>query len=124
MEARYVSSMDEVRVKRDKLIEKLKANKAEHSKVFLIAQDGYREAMIKELDQMLSDARAGNKIRRAVSMPEPQDHTDDYDRAITMLEMCEDEHLMISAHDFQQFVMDEWGWKRDFIATSSNYTVR
>jgi len=38
-----------------------------------------------------------------------------------MLEMCVDEQLEISFEDFQRYVMDNWGWKANWTATTSNY---
>lgn len=118
------SNMNIIRVERSKLLTAVTENRDNHRAKFLQAQEGYRKAAIRELDKMLADARAGNRIRRTVSLPEPTDHTQDYDRAIRMLEMCADDWLMISDDDFQRLVMDEWGWKQSWSATNSTYGVQ
>jgi hypothetical protein len=115
------STMSSIQVKRTDLIEALTKNMDRHRENFLEAQKGYRAAMIKELDQMLTDARAGNKIRRQISLPEPEDHTAEYNTAIRMLEMCVDDKIQISSLEFQQLVMDDWGWKKHWTDTVSNY---
>ena len=116
-----MSDMRQMKMKRDKLLAALCENRDEHRAKFLEAQSGYREAVIEELDRMLADARAGNAIKRAVSWPEPQDHTADYDHAIRMLQFCVDEEIDISAEDFERLVMDEWGWKAQWTQTTANY---
>lgn len=116
------ANMHSMPMQRNKLLTALRENMEKHRTTFLEAQEGYREAVIEELDRMLSDARAGRQIRRGISLPEPEDHTDDYLQAIRMLEMCNTEVIIVTSDDFQRLVMDDWGWKRGWVATTSNYT--
>jgi hypothetical protein len=110
--------MQTVKVKRISLLEKLQSNRKTHRDIFLKAQEGYRKRVIQELGQMLAEARAGKSIRRAISLPEPQDHTADYDRVIAMLEMSVEDEIEIAAHEFDMYVMDNWAWKP--MATTSH----
>jgi len=103
--------MQTVKIQRDLLLEKLRLNRKSHRDLFLKAQEGYRKKVIEELDQMLAEARGGKSIRRAISLPEPQDHTPDYDRIIAMLEMSVDDQIQILAGEFDMYVMDNWTWK-------------
>jgi len=112
---------DEVLVSKDELLAVLRANRDNHRAVFLQAQEGFRERAIAELDRSLADARAGNEVRLAVHLPEPQDHTEDYDREIRMLEMHQEPTVTIRAQLFDQIVMDRWGWSGTFNATNSAY---
>lgn len=116
--------MNEVTVKRVDLLKKVKENRDNHRSVFNDAQEVYRELMIKELDTMLSDAKAGRKIRRAVSMPEPEDHTRDYDRIIMMLEMSVDDEIELMAQDFARYVMDQWEWNASFQVSTMAYAAQ
>jgi len=116
--------MHEVKVKREELLAKVKNNREAHRELFLKAQEGYRQDMITELDNMLRDARDGKQIRRSVTMPEPQDHTADYDRVIKMLEMCVDPVVELDSMAFDQYVMDNWTWKGHALATNSMYAAK
>ena len=51
----------------------------------------------------------------------PQDHTKEYDINIQMLEMSEDEKLVVSQKQFQNFVLDDWEWRQDFLSNSAQY---
>ena len=113
--------MKEVTVNKEELLEKLRANRAKHRAVFLEAQEGYRKAVIAELDRMLQEARDGKKIRRRIELPEPRDHTDDYDAAIAMVEMAVCESIVISDYDFRCYVLDKWDWSETFSSSSSSY---
>ena len=113
--------MQKIRVKKSELLKTLQENRYEHRTLFLKAQEGYREEVIKELDRMLEEAKARKKIRRAISLAEPIDHTSDYDRAIKMLEMSVDDTIELSSAEFEMYVMDNWGWKELALLTNSSY---
>lgn len=114
--------MNTVKVKRTELLAKLQSNRKEHRDLFLKAQIGYRKAVISELDSMLSEARDGKQIRRVISLPEPQDHTGDYDRQIVMMEMSVDETIEVTSQEFDMYVMDNWSWKAMATASNMRYT--
>lgn len=114
--------MEAINVKRDELLTVLKANRENHRKIFLEAQEGYRAMAITELDSWLAEAKAGKRIRRALTLIEPVDQTKEYDRAVRMLEMSVDERVLLSEHDFQCYVMDEWHWKQQFNSSNIGYS--
>lgn len=115
--------MELINVKKDQLLMKVKGNRDNHRKVFDDGQEVYRERVIAELDSMLSDAKAGRKIQRAVSLIEPEDHTSDYDRVIAMLEMSVDDQVELNEIDFQRYVMDQWGWNASFQNSTAMYAA-
>jgi hypothetical protein len=113
--------MDQVVVKKTELLAKVKANRYTHRDLFVKAQEGYRKEVIQELDRMLSDAKHGKPIRRAISLPEPIDRTKDYDRVIAMLEMSVSDEIELEEDDFDRYVLDNWDWKDLAISTNSQY---
>jgi len=98
--------MNTVKVKREDLLTKVRANRDAHRELFLKAQDGYRKLVIEELDRMLADAKEGRPIQRSVTLTEPSNHIKDYDRVITMLKMSVDETIILDAGEFGHYVMD------------------
>jgi hypothetical protein len=111
----------EAHIKKDDLKAILADNRAQHRETFLKAQAGFRARVIEELDRRLTDARLGRKIDLRIGLPEPEDHTADYDREIRMLELETEDAVTLSAHLFDQLVMDSWGWSATFTATNSAY---
>lgn len=111
-----------VTVKKDKLLEIMKKNRETHRAFFLKAQEGYRVMVIEELDRMLKDARNGKRIRQHVELDEPVEHTKDYDRVISMMEMSIADEITVSENQFSQYVLDEWGWSHQFTTTNSKYS--
>ena len=120
--------MNTVKVKREELLAKVRANRDAHRELFLKAQTNYRKFIIEELDRMLADAKAGGVIRRSIELVEPRDHTGDYDRTIMMLEMSVEETIVLNATEFDQYVCDVWAWSyndatalRDYAACTAVY---
>lgn len=112
-----------VTVKVSELLARVQHNREQHRKIFDEAVEGFKAAMIEELEARLVRVRAGKLVEMAIRLPVPEDHTIDYDRVIDMLEMHTSEQLEIDAADFANFVRDDWAWKRQFIQTASNYTA-
>jgi hypothetical protein len=114
--------MDSITVNKTDLIKRLQENRAEHHGLFLEAQQVYREQMIHELDRALAEAREGGKIRRLFSMPVPEDHTDDFDTAVRMLEWHQGDTVTLSQYEFTEYVENKWGWRASFAANTESYT--
>jgi hypothetical protein len=113
--------ISEVKVRVEDILPIVHENREMHREIFLKAVDGYKKKWIELLEVRLKDLRAGKKVYRAISLTEPQDHTEDYDRAITMLELCVDDEIVLHQAEFACIVMDDWGWKDQFTSTASLY---
>jgi hypothetical protein len=61
--------MNTVKVKREELLTKVRANRDAQRTLFLKAQEGYRKLVIEELDRILKDAKEGLRIQRSVPLP-------------------------------------------------------
>jgi hypothetical protein len=113
--------MNSVKVYTAELMRKLIANRDGHRALFLKAQAGYREAVIKALDKALHDAREGRAYATYIALQAPEDHTSDYDTVISMLEMSVDTTIEIEQHDFQCYVLDKWQWAANVNFLNSTY---
>jgi hypothetical protein len=113
--------MKTVKVKTDELLGIVKSNRDAHRDMFEKAMAGYRKQAIAELDRAITDAKAGRKITRYLSLVEPIDQTKDYDRVIEMLRMSVDEEVELTSTEFAQYVQDDWSWKDQFLATNISY---
>jgi hypothetical protein len=113
--------MQEITVDKADLIEKIQANRDEHRSMFLKAQERYREAMIAELDRALQEAREGKAIQRAFALPVPEDHTDDFNTAIEMLEWEQGDTVILVHRDFRCFVQNRWEWEASFLRNTGSY---
>jgi hypothetical protein len=115
--------MNDVKVKKSEALEILRKNREAHHKIFAEALDGYKKQAIELLEKHIQAIKAGRVARVRVSIPEPEDYTRKYDRAIRMLEMSVDDIIELDEETFAQFVMDDWDWKRQFLSTNARYSA-
>lgn len=115
--------METIRVNKADLLAKLQTNRNEHRSLFLKAQEAYRAKWIEELERRLEEARNHDPINRAFSLPVPEDHTDDFDTAIEMLDWELGDDVELAHHEFLQYVKNEWGWQRSFHANTTSYVA-
>jgi len=114
--------MRPVRVDKKTVLKKLKENRKTHRDIFEEVVIGYRAEVIKQLEKHIKQMKSGKPKRTYISIPSPEDHTDDYDVAIEMLEMSLDDSIDMDTETFQAFYKDDWGWKQQFLASNSGYS--
>lgn len=112
-----------VTVKKEELLAALQENRATHRDIFEEAVDGWRTKAIELLEQRVEEVRKGKMLTVLVQLPVPEDHTADYDRAIRMVTMEVSDEIELDEREFSELVMDDWGWKRQWVQTASAYTV-
>jgi hypothetical protein len=110
-----------IQIERTTLLDTVRANREKHREIFLKAQQGYQKQIVQLLEERLQRARDGKQVQLWINLTEPMDQTNDYDRIIRMLEMTETHQIELSEGDFSQYVMDDWQWKKQFLATNSSY---
>lgn len=109
-------------VDKKKLMGIIQENRDKHREIFLEAIEGYRAEAVKRLERMIEKLKRGKTIEGYLHLPVPTDHTGDYDRVLKMMELDTREEIGLGEEEFAQYVMDDWSWKREWIATASNYT--
>lgn len=115
--------MKDVRVQKDELAAIITKNRDAHREIFLESVEGYRKRVVEILEDHIKRVRSGKLERVSISLPEPADHTRDYDRALGMLEMSVDDEVVIDEQRYSELVMDDWGWKNQFLTTNSAYSA-
>ena len=116
--------MKEIQIKRNDLLKALKENRINHREIFEKSLVGYKKEAIKRLGNLLEELRRGVPVYIYWELPLPKDHTEDYDRVIRMMEMEIREVIEISESEFAQYVMDDWGWKKQWTETTNNYLAQ
>lgn len=109
---------------KDKVIEINTTNRDGHQAVFDEAMQGYETRSIELLQEHIERIKKGKRERILVSLPVPENHTEDYDRIISFLEHDIRDEVELSARDFDQYIRDNWSWKGEFVATTAMYNNR
>lgn len=115
--------MQNITVDKADLIAKITANRDEHKALYDEAVIVYRQRAISEIEKVLAEAKRGDKIRHAFAMPVPEEHTEDFDRALEMLEWDQGDTVELSEYEFQNLVQNEWGWAKNFASNTTSYTA-
>ena len=110
-----------VKVEKQRLIDTITENRAEHRSQFLEAQQVYRERVIEELDRRLHEVRDGKPISLGFRLPEPVDYTQEYDQALAALDWEVEDHVHLGQDEFNRLVLNHWEWAGMFAANTQAY---
>lgn len=113
--------MDTITVSKERLLTTLKENRDRHEEIFLAAQEVYRLKVIEVLDERLRQAREGQRVSTYISLLEPVNYTEEFDRAITTVEWAEGATVQLDETDVQRYIMNRWGWAAKFAANTQSY---
>lgn len=114
--------MRDIQVSKAQLIEVLEANKAKHRAIYEEAKTNFLKAAAEALQKKLEAVEHGRIVSLHIALPVPEDHTKDYERIIKMLTLELRDEILLSESDHQQFVLDDWAWRRAWVANTMSYT--
>lgn len=113
--------MRTVTVTKKDFLTRVRENRNNHRAVFEEALNGYHQRLTLELERRIRDLKRGRVINQYIGLPEPEDHTDDYDRVITMADMSINDTVDLNESEFAMYVMDQWEWKHSFAESTEGY---
>ena len=116
--------MEFVTVEKKQLLETLKANKESHVGTFEQVLSDYRDEAVRLLEEHIDRIRKGKVEHVMVTLPPPKNYEEEYNRAIRMVEWNTEDKIKLDEHTFDQWVMDNWSWKRDFNQTVATYSMK
>jgi hypothetical protein len=108
---------------KDEILKIIEANREAHRATFTKAVEVYSERLVAWHKEEVKRVLRGEKGSRFVHLPEPEDHTEDYDTVISMLRMHKLADITMAFHDYQNFVRDQWTWSERFAANTTSYTT-
>lgn len=115
--------MNEVKVGRLELLDRVLKNRESHIKAYEESMVGYREALKGELEAKLVELSEGDLPEGPSYLDVPFTKEKEYDRIIDMLNMSIENTLIIDSTDFDRYVRDNWSWSTSFASNSSIYTT-
>ena len=115
--------IDNVKVKKCELLEVLNKNLVNHIEDVLDALSLRRSEMKEYFANTLlrMDKDDNYDAKENINFAKPIDSSDDYRKAIRMVEMTQDEIIELSEDQFDKLVMDNWDWKQALTMTSAMY---
>lgn len=111
-----------VTVDKLRLLGVLKANREAHRQNYELARDGFIKLLTAELEDKIDTIRIDKRIPQlSFDNRQPEDHTDEYDTIIGMLEMSSDSEIELNYQQYQQWVEDNWNWKQLWTTSNTQY---
>ena len=117
--------MKKVVVRKSDLITVLTENREKHLVEYKVMKDRYYESLMIEIKNIIPDIESKIKINLnpLKNVPTPKLNVGSYDRAIKMSEMSVEDELEMTEQEFNELVMDEWSWSRDFTLSKMTYGI-
>lgn len=116
--------MKTVTVRKKELKAILHKNRSEHSEIYAQAQAKYLDLLGKELENQLALLEGGKRVdlKKITNLIVPRNFTKEYDRALLMLDMEQNDVITLDHVDFRRLVQDEWEWSQQWAVSNSGYT--
>lgn len=115
--------MKTVTVNKIELLRALQDNRKHHQSALTEALYRRRVDVRAKLIELIGalDEHQDYQIDEVIRIPLPESHMREYDRAIRMVEMSTENEITLDQREFDQYVMDEWSWKQEFLMKSALY---
>ena len=116
---------DQVRLSTKALITALQKNRETHISEHAEAVEGWIQELGERVNEQadLLNKQEYDEITNFEDLPKPQSYLKQYDKTIRKLEMSLDEEVILSDHEFLQYVMDEWAWKGTHMSNMDSYGI-
>jgi hypothetical protein len=116
--------MNSIKMNRLELLAIVRENKEKHMAEFIEAVADYKTLVLQTAKANLSFAKTADLVefKKIKPLPSaPQSYETSYARAIRMLELSVEEIIEVEEDVFNQLVLDEWDWKRNFTVSNAMY---
>lgn len=116
--------MKDIKIQKDRLRAIVQRNRDQHREQFERAFEGYRAECMSVLERNLQALKRGERVRVLIAEVAPEDHTEDYERVLLMLELSVEEVISLDERSFAQYVQDDWTWRHSWAVSNSKYLNR
>lgn len=117
----FVGNERKITVDRQDLLTKLKEGLEKHKAAFQLADQQYKQAVVEWFKEGLARVEAGDfsETQFRLEFGRPQNHADDFETAISMIEMSVQDQIVLDEKTFKQWVMGKWDWAGTFEMSAS-----
>jgi len=116
----FVGNERKITVRKEELLEKLRAGLTKHQTEFAKAKGEYVVAIQTFLEEASKRAEEGDvsDVHIPHSLQAPGNFSKDFERAIAMIEMSVESEITLDENTFKQWVLGEWAWAGSFEASA------
>ena len=113
--------MQNVKVNKQELLDKIKANREKHITDHKELVKNFWVTVAGKVEQLKAkvETQSGNHFSLNENLP--ASHVADYDQVIQMIEMSVEDTITLEYNEFSNYVMDKWHWKSQFDTANALY---
>lgn len=102
------------------LVENLEKHRSEYE----VAVENYKKAYLARLRDLAKEFRKSSESpEQYIGVTPPQNNIKTYERVIKQLELSLVSGVALDVSEFNNYVMDDWSWKRDLAALNQTYSA-
>jgi len=124
--------MSRISVKREDLIKVLNTNRDKHQTEYAEAYAGYLQLCVEALEEKVETVKEAAKAPKDGPelkvemffndlMSQPENHVDNYQDVIDMLELSEDVKLDIGMEEYKKYYKNDWSWSHNWGLSNKMY---
>jgi len=116
--------MNSINMKREQLLQVVRENLAKHIADYLESVEDYKKLALQIVQANLKLAKTGDlsELAKVKTLPAPPvTYEAEYKKAVRMLELSVDDVIEVEEDVFNQLVLDEWSWKRQWSMSNAIY---
>lgn len=110
-----------VTIEKALVLEALHKNMEEHKRTFQKAMEVYRQKAIEAFEAKIDALKNGRWISHTLNLPIPEEHTNDFQRVINMLQRDINDTVELTENDYRVYIDNEWNWQRAFLSNTTAY---
>ncbi len=119
--------MKTLNIAKSHLIQILTVNQTLHAnefqKTFELWRDKQERALWSAYTKVQDADTAASFNPTGVLLPMPENHAEDYARALRKLDLSVDDVIQLDENEYRQYIEDEWQWQRVFKSLSASYAL-
>ena len=112
-----------IKVKKNKLIEKIKEIKKNHIELYEKAVVAYKEEALEQLEELTAEVNDGS-LEISLDLVTPINSEKDYDAIIEMFEWEVEDEVELGQDEFRQYVQDETHFAQAAMESNMMYSAK
>lgn len=115
-----------IRANKGEVLKTVIHNRNQHAEIYAEAMAGYHEKikeMLKEKLKLLEEGKTVS-LRDLSSISRPVSHIGEYNTAVCMLNMHQDDIIELDDLQVQRFIQDHWPWKSRWLNDAQFYSSK
>lgn len=114
----------EMKHKKEMVLASLHKQLRGHKEILEEAWEGFVKDALEHVTKVLEQLEKGERAAVSIHIEAPEDHTQEIELAIAILESTVNLDVKLSSRDFDHYVLGHWEWNERFLLSNAKYSMR